>query len=182
MNIISFLKKIWILLVSLLIIAAAVPSIYFYNKYRIVQNALENPTAFAKEEAKQLKEKVGKLIELPLDEEPTIASVTDADRLREQPFFANSQNGDRVLIFTQARKAILYRPSMNKIIEVAPVNIGNNQATPSASPVQAPSATPATTAPEGQGSPTPGTSKTPTPSSTRATTPTPTTTAQPLNE
>lgn len=127
-------KKMLILLACVVTMAALVPSIYFFNKYQKAQKSLQNPTAYAKEEAKQIKEKVGKLIELPQDEEPTMATVTDADKLREQPFFANAQNGDRVLIFTQAKKAVLYRPSSNKIIEVAPVNIGNNQATQSAQP------------------------------------------------
>lgn len=132
------MKKLWIGAGISLGIAALVPALYFFNKYQRAQEALQNPTVYAKEEAKLLKGKVGKLIELPLDEEPTIATVTDADRLREQQFFANAQNGDRVLIFNEAKKAFLYRPSTNKIIEVAPVNIGNNQATPSASSGQEP--------------------------------------------
>lgn len=126
------MKKIWIGVGVILGIAALVPSFYYFNKYQAAQSALQNPTQYAQEEARLMKAKVGKLIELPADEEPTIATVTDADRLRDQPFFTNSQNGDRVLMFSQARKAFLYRPSTNKIIEVAPINIGNNQATQSA--------------------------------------------------
>lgn len=118
-----------------LVILSAVPSVYFFNQYRTAQQKLANPTEYAKEEARSIREKVGKLIELPPDEEPTIATVTDAAKLAEQPFFARSQNGDKVLIFTNAKKAVLYRPETNKIIEVAPVNIGNNQASPSAQTV-----------------------------------------------
>lgn len=125
-------KKIWIGVGIVFAIAALVPSFYFFNKYRAAQDALANPTQYAQEEQRLLRTKVGKLIELPLDEEPTVATVTDAEKLREQPFFINAQNGDRVLIFTQAKKAYLYRPSTNKIVEVAPVNLGNNQATGSA--------------------------------------------------
>lgn len=119
---------------AIVLILAAVPSIYFYRQYRATQQKLANPTEYAQEEAKLIRGKVGKLIELPFDEQPTIATVTDAAKLAEQPFFANTQNGDKVLIFTNAKKAILYRPSTNKIIEVAPVNIGPNQATESANP------------------------------------------------
>lgn len=117
--------------VTALVVLAAVPSVYFYRQYRGAQQKLANPTQYAQEEAKLIREKVGKLMELPTDEEPTIATVTDAAKLAEQPFFAKAQNGDRVLIFTNAKKAVLYRPSTNKIIEVAPVNIGSNQETPS---------------------------------------------------
>lgn len=115
-------------LVILLFLIATAPSYYFYTKFLAAQKASQKSTEPTSEEAKQLKEKVGKLMELPVGEEPTIATVTDADKLRSQAFFTHAQNGDRVLIFPNTKKAVLYRPSINKIIEVGPVNIG----TPSA--------------------------------------------------
>lgn len=71
--------------------------------------------------------KVGKLIALPTDEKPTVATVTDASKVKDQTFFQNAKNGDVVLIYTKAQKAILYSPTENKIVEVGAVNI-NNQA------------------------------------------------------
>ena len=38
----------------------------------------------------------------------------------------NAKVGFKVLIYTQAKKAILYDPGANKIVEVAPVNIGDS--------------------------------------------------------
>lgn len=102
---------------------AAAPSYYFYDKYQKAQVLLKNPTEAAQAEVKTLMERVGKLIELP-NEEPTVATISDKEKLKDQPFFAKSENGDKVLIYTQARKAILYRPSTNKIIEVSTVNLG----------------------------------------------------------
>jgi hypothetical protein len=61
---------------------------------------------------------VGKLMALP-NEEPTIATVSDADKLTDQEFFKKAQDDDKVLIFPKAQKAILYRPSTKQIIEVA---------------------------------------------------------------
>ena len=89
----------------------------------------------AKEEASQdeiqtIISEVGKIIELPKDEIPTLATVTEADKVKEQPFFQNAENGDKVLIYANARKAYLYRPSAKKIIEVGVINIGQNQLTP----------------------------------------------------
>ncbi|GIW62868.1 MAG: hypothetical protein KatS3mg090_0694 [Patescibacteria group bacterium] len=55
------------------------------------------------------------------NEVPTIATVTDEAKLKNQEFFKMAKNGDVVFIFTESRKAILYRPSIDKIIEVAPV-------------------------------------------------------------
>lgn len=62
----------------------------------------------------------GKLILLP-DETPTVATVTDMEPLRGQAFFERAQVGDVVLMYPRAARAILYRPSANLIIEVAPI-------------------------------------------------------------
>jgi hypothetical protein len=66
--------------------------------------------------------KVGKLVELPPGEAPTVATVSDLAPLKSQEFFKDAQIGDKVLIFGAAKKAILYRPSTDKIIQVAPLN------------------------------------------------------------
>lgn len=71
---------------------------------------------------KNLVEKIGTLIQLPSDENPTIATITDKTKLTNQPFFTPAENGDIVLIYTNTKKAYLYRPGTNKIIDVAPIN------------------------------------------------------------
>jgi hypothetical protein len=68
------------------------------------------------------------LIVLPTGEQPTIATVSDINKLRSQSFFTHARNGDKVLIYTKAQEAILYDPYANKIVEVGPVNM--TQATP----------------------------------------------------
>jgi hypothetical protein len=78
-------------------------------------------------ESQDLVAKVGVLIELPSGETPTIATVTDITKVKDQAFFTNAQNGDKLLIYPQAKKAILYRPSTNKVINVAPLVIGATQ-------------------------------------------------------
>ena len=89
------------------------------------------------QEVNSLVTDVGKLIELPKDESPTIATVTDVEKVKEQPFFKSAKNEDKVLIYTNARKAILYRPSEKRIIEVGAVNI-NQQEEPQVEPSPAP--------------------------------------------
>lgn len=76
------------------------------------------------DEARQLVQRVGELIVLPTDENPTIATIADPERLKGQAFFARAKVGDKVLIYTKAKKAILYDPEAHRIVEVAPVNIG----------------------------------------------------------
>lgn len=93
-------------------------------------------------EVDMLLEELGKLINLPSDESPTVATVSDASKLTEQSFFKNAQNGDKVVIYTTARKAILYRPSEKRIVEVGAVNIQQRAAaTPNGSATPAPTAT-----------------------------------------
>lgn len=79
--------------------------------------------------------RVGNLILLPTGETPTLATVSDKTKLQNQPFFKHAENGDKVLIYTNAKEAILYRPSINKIIQVAPLTITNPSETPA--PAQA---------------------------------------------
>ncbi len=65
---------------------------------------------------------VSKLTDIPSDEKPTIATVTNPTSLKDQYFFQDAQVGDKILFFSTAKKAILYRPSTNKIISIAPLN------------------------------------------------------------
>ena len=67
-------------------------------------------------------EMVSKLVLLPEGETPTVATVSDITKLKTEPFFAKAENGDRVLIYKNAKKAILFRPSLGKVIEIGPVS------------------------------------------------------------
>jgi len=120
------------IIVGLLFAASLATGGYFYKRAVNAEAIIKDPQKLGKEEAKKVIEEVLKLMELPKDEEPTIATVADAEKLKDQEFFRNSQNGDKVLVYTKARKAILYRSATNKIIDVAPVTLGdaNQQAQP----------------------------------------------------
>lgn len=83
--------------------------------------AEEEAAASAQIEINELIQKVGKLIVLPKGEEPTVATVSDPAKLKDQVFFANAQIGDKVLIYTKARKAYLYDPEGDILLEVAPI-------------------------------------------------------------
>ncbi len=121
------LSQTFTLVLLVLLVVSGGAAIYFYQQL----NALKaNPQAAGQKEAEQLVARISQLIVLPEGEVPTIATVQDPELLKEQPFFANAKKGDKVLIYTNARKAILYNPVSNKIVEVAPVNIGNPQPTP----------------------------------------------------
>lgn len=109
-------------IVTILAIASAG---YFYSE---VKKLKQDPQLTAQEEATELVWKVSKLLLLPEGETPTVATVADPEALKDQAFFAKAQKGDKVLIYPQAKKAVLYSVSMNKVIDVAPLNI--NQSAP----------------------------------------------------
>lgn len=131
-------KNLLLPLFAAVVIVALLAAGYFFIQYQKAQTLLKNPSQAAVSEIKALTDKVGQLIELPVGEDPTVATVSDKTKLSDQVFFRNAQNGDKVLIYTKAKKAILYRPSTNKIIEVAPVNIGESNPTPAAAPSGSP--------------------------------------------
>lgn len=118
----------------LLIVGAAVAVTALAIKQRPEVLGLTTGSQVVQAEIDKLLDEVGGLIALPKDERPTVATVSDADKVREQPFFKNAQNGDKVIIYTNAKKAILYRPSEKQIVEVGAVNIQQPLSSPGVSP------------------------------------------------
>lgn len=115
---------------KLIIIVLTLLSVFFlaiiFNLYLENKN-LKNPEASAEKEIKSLIAKLGKLMSLPENELPTIATVTDPEKLKNQPFFINSKVGDKVIVYELNKKVILFRPSENKIIEVSVFNTNEEQ-------------------------------------------------------
>lgn len=115
-------------IVGLVVALSIGSSVYFYRQYRSTKALLDNPTSLAQDEIKQIIKKIGAFMVLPTNEEPTLATVLDTEKLKEQPFFAKAAKGDKVVIYTKAGKAILYRPSENKIIEAMPIAFNQPEA------------------------------------------------------
>ncbi len=96
--------------------------------YQNQKTANKNTQQASQDEVKKVVEEVGKLIDLPPGEVPTLATVVDISKLKDQPFFQKAKNGDKVLIYSGAQKAILYDPVAKKVKEVGPVNVGSPSA------------------------------------------------------
>lgn len=118
----NFRKHLTIWLAILTILAAIIATL-FYLQAEEAKKLLKASQKTTQDDTKDLIKKVSELIELPKGETPTVATVTDLSKLKNQPFFAKAQKGDKVLIFEKAGKAVLYRPTTDKIIEYAPINI-----------------------------------------------------------
>lgn len=91
---------------------------FFYYKIHKFQNTSKG---VKEQEVTNVISEVSKLYLFPEEESPTIATVSDPLALKNQSFFNSSEVGDKVLIFTNAGRAVLYRPSINKIIEITSV-------------------------------------------------------------
>ena len=118
-------QRLMTVVVPIVAVVALALAGYFYSQIRTLK---QDPQILAQKEVAELVAKVGKLVVLPADETPTVATVSDPEALKDQAFFASAQKGDKVLIYAEAKKAILYSVVMNKIIDVAPLNIGNQKA------------------------------------------------------
>lgn len=138
----------WIVTVVLILLTGI--GIAGYYQYTKVQSELaklkDAPQGgqLTDERQRELIEEVAAKIMLPTDEKPTVAVVSDINRLKDQQFFSSGQNGDVVLIYMTSKKAVLYRPADKKIVEVAPVNLSNNTASVAGSQaINPPNTTPA---------------------------------------
>lgn len=99
------LNKILISITIVLIVALLAVFHYFYQS---------NP----KDEAARLISKLSSIYDVPTDETPTILDLNEPEKLRNQPFFAKAQKGDKLFIYLKNQKAILYDPVTNKIVNV----------------------------------------------------------------
>uniref|UniRef100_A0A832DUU6 Uncharacterized protein n=1 Tax=candidate division WWE3 bacterium TaxID=2053526 RepID=A0A832DUU6_UNCKA len=117
-------RRLLITFIVLAVTAALGYSYFLYtNSQTELKNLKTNPQAAAVAAVEEAVAAVGALMELPTDETPTLATVTDAEKLKTQAFFAKAQNGDKVLLYPNNRLAILYSPEANKIISVGTINV-----------------------------------------------------------
>lgn len=108
------------LLLILVAITAIVLAAYFFMQNRQLKNKTIAESDAA--EVKALTAKLSELMILPKGT-PTIASIVDKSKLSKDPFFAAAENGDKVLVFTEGQKAVLYRPSTGKIVDITTISM-----------------------------------------------------------
>lgn len=125
-------NKNWLIVGAVIVVLGG---IFFWQQYQNRQNVKRLKAELERlqqngsaESVKELLDRVKKIIVLPENEQPTVATVTNLEKLKDQPFFQNAQIGDKVLIFQQSKKAVLYRPSEDKVVEIAPLSSNDQQA------------------------------------------------------
>jgi hypothetical protein len=130
----AFLKNLPVRRLLPYVVVAAIallPSLYFHHQSQTSNDALGVPSSANLQTTADVVKRVSRHILLPSGEQPTVATVTDASKVHNQAFFANAASGDKVLVYANAKKAYLYRPSIDRIIEVAPLAPNSQAASPS---------------------------------------------------
>lgn len=100
-----------------------------YLDARAELSRYNDPVKAVEEESKDIVSQVGKIMILPANEQPVPAEVSDASKFQDNPAFEGAQNGDKLLIYQENRKVIIYRPSTNQIVNV--IAVATDQEVPS---------------------------------------------------
>jgi uncharacterized membrane protein len=135
--------KVIIALFVLLILAVAGAG-YFFWQYKKAQTVpADTGTVAAAQEVAQTVALIAAHVVLPEGETPTVATITDTSTLAGQEFFKNAKVGDKVIVYPNARTAILYDPTLDRIVNMAQISPTSPDSTVS------PSASQEATPPEG---------------------------------
>lgn len=74
--------------------------------------------------SQELLKRVGRLIILPKNETPAIATINNVEVLKkEQNFYTDAANGNILLLFLQSKKAIIYDRIKDQIVNVGPLDV-----------------------------------------------------------
>jgi len=121
----KFINIVFIFFILIMIILGFL----FFDKIKKVRNDYLDKKEFTNNIVKDNNDlliKISNIYQFPSEEEPTIATVSDPSLLKDQSFFLKSEIGDKVLFFTKAKKAILYRPSTDKILDIVSISSGSS--------------------------------------------------------
>ena len=107
-------------------IVVAVIAVVFAGWMLLQNRQLQNEQATktsAKSEVtnQEVAKKVAAVYDAP-KETPSVAKVADRSKLPNEPFFQNAKQGDYVLIYPNAKIALIYRLSENKVVNIGPIS------------------------------------------------------------
>jgi hypothetical protein len=122
-------RILWVLVLVLVVAVAALTYGYIHTKNQL-ESASSQTQNTGGTEAEQIINQVSKSVQLPAGQTPTIATVQDAGKLKDQVFFKDAQNGDKVLYYSKSGQAVLYRPASQKVILFAYVNLSESSSNP----------------------------------------------------
>jgi hypothetical protein len=81
-----------------------------------------SPDFATNEEAINLLKKVARHVLVPQNEMPMVATIANAAQLKkEQSFYENTLDGDKVVAFMSQKKVIIYSPSRDIVVNIGPI-------------------------------------------------------------
>lgn len=102
--------------------------VWQYFDARAELKRFNDPAAAVAQESEDTVSEVSKVMVLPAGEQPIPALVKDEAKFADNPVFEGVKNGDKLLIYQEKRKVIIYRPSTKQIVNV--ITIAANQEVP----------------------------------------------------
>lgn len=112
------------IIVTLAILLGGLSFDYFRKKNS--QNSLTEVQEIQKREAEKIIKKLGHHIVLPTDEEPVIATVTDAEKLKQRSkFYDLARDGYKVILYKD--RAILYDLGRDIIVSIIAVSYSEDK-------------------------------------------------------
>lgn len=112
-------KKTVIIFLLIICILLILLTVYKYYEY---SNLIKNSNNLLKIESEKIVKSIDAFYNLPKNETPTVATITNYKELDKTLFYKDAKNGDKIVIYTKNQLAIIYRPSINKIVSVASIN------------------------------------------------------------
>lgn len=113
-------SKKWLIVGAVVVALLLATAGHFFWQYLALKN---DPAVANKETIARVTDQVGDILQVPADEEPQVAQVTEPDKLKAQPFFAGVQKDDYLIVYQKAKLAILYREKDRKLINVDHVEL-----------------------------------------------------------
>jgi hypothetical protein len=108
-------KTVIVLLLVLLLLAAGCSALFFIKYKQAVNKAPAN-------ERQQILSKIEPIIALP-DEQPELSTVLDTTKLTNQTLRQRANNGDKLLIYSKAKRLVIYRPSSGKVVDMLTIQV-----------------------------------------------------------
>jgi hypothetical protein len=118
-------KRFLLIIVLVVILIAGGVGYYLWSRDTFERGStttVTNSGELTEDDVAGIIEAVSKHIILPEGEAPVAAKITNVDELlKTQQFYRGAINGDILLIYQVASKAILYSPSREMLVNVGPV-------------------------------------------------------------
>lgn len=107
----KFKRTVMRLVVGVVLLGTIAASVVLFIKYREAVDT--NP----KNIEQRTIEQVTKIVEVP-GEKPSVLTVLSADKLTNKELAARAADGDRLLVYAENKRIVIFRPSSGKIVDM----------------------------------------------------------------